>query len=466
MKKILLTLVALIATTASLYAQKKVITETAVSSVDASVVITHNLYNEQGNIIYKLVEGFSETTYTYNDFNQLAEEEYNEFANYSAGRTYVYNYENGVLVSRDEMAGVRVVTTTTYDEHGNPSGTVLSGGMMTIPQINTYDEEFNLVKSELKHPISGAVTSTTTYTYEDGVLVKTETTDQGGVVIETVVFTYENGLLTKKTATNINGDVVETVLTYANIDGFYAPQNVQANVNQGNIVTLSWTGSADAIIFNGEYIEVNGSSYTTDVLQDGTYSFYVVNHGNAAVVKDVIVFDNSKVGVYDVALNGDIKVQTVITYDDDLNEKKTTTYYIPIKWSLDDNANPKGYRIYYNDNYYVDVEDGTLREYTIPATNVTIWNGAVVTLDFKIKVQAVYATGVVDPDNVLNLDTEAIMAIEPEIINGISTVNASQLNALGVYNLNGVRVADTVNNLSRGLYIVRHGNKSSKVIVR
>lgn len=465
MKKILLALVALVATTASLNAQKKVITETAVSSADASVVITHRFYNEQGNVIYKLIEGVSESTYSYNDLNQLTTEEYNVFNNYNAGRTYVYNYTDGVLTSRDEKAGVRVLNTTTYDDHGNPSGTVLNGGMMTIPQLNTYDEDL-LVKSEIKNPMSGLVTSTTTYTYNDGVLVKTETADQGGNVIETVEYTYKDENLEKTVATNAAEETVETVFNYGNIDAYFAPQNVKAVANQGNTVTLSWSGSADAVVFNGQYIEVEGTSYTTDVLQDGTYTFYVSNQGNAVVVPEVTVFDNSKVGVFDVAQNGDVRVQTVVTVDDQEQEKRTTTYYIPVKWSIDSEAKPIGYRIYYNDNYYVDVEDGTITEYTIPATNVTVWNGGVVNLPFKVTVQAVYATGVAEPDDVLELNSDEIFAIEPEVVTGISSVNASQFKASGVYNLNGVRVASSVKGLRNGLYIVRQGNKSTKVIVR
>ena len=465
MKKILLALVALVATTASLNAQKKVITETAVSSADASVVITHRFYNEQGNVIYKLIEGVSESTYSYNDLNQLTTEEYNVFNNYNAGRTYVYNYTEGQLVSREEKAGERVLSTVKYDEYGNPSGTLSANGL-EIPQQNTYDDDHNLLKSEIKHPIAGIVMSTTAYTYSDGVLVKKETSNSAGVVTETVTYTYENGQLAKTTASAGDDGTVETVFNYGDIDAYYAPQNVQAVANQGNTVTLSWSGSADAVVFNGQYIEVKGTSYTTDVLQDGTYTFYVSNQGNAVVVPEVTVFDNSKVGVFDVVQNGDVKVQTVVSVDDQEQEKRTTTYYIPVKWSIDEEAKPIGYRIYYNDNYYVDVEDGTITEYIIPATNVTIWNGAVVTLPFKVTVQAVYATGVADPDNVLELDTDAILAIEPEVVNGISSVSASQFKASGVYNLNGVRVANSVNGLTRGLYIVRQGNMSTKVIVR
>lgn len=466
MKKILLVLMAFVATATSLFAQKKVITETAVSSVDASVVITRHFYDGQGRVIYKLVEGVSETTYSYNDLNQLISEEYNVFDNYNAGRTYVYNYTEGQLVSREEKAGERVLSTVKYDEHGNPSGTLTANGL-EIPQQNTYDDDNNLVKSEIKHPMAGTVMSTTAYTYSDGVLVKKETSNSAGVVTETVTYTYENGQLTKTTASAGDDGAVETAFTYADIDAYYAPQSVQATVNQGNTVTLSWTGNADAVVFNGEYVEVEGNSYTTDVLQDGSYTFYVANHGNAVVVPEVTVFDNSKVGVYDVALNGTITAKTFVTYDDQQQEKRTTTYYIPVKWSLDEEAQPQGYRIYYNDQYYVDVEDGTLREYTIPATNITIWNGAVVTLDFKVKVQAIYATGVAEPDNVLELNTQEILAITPEeVVDGISNVNASLFKASGVYDLNGVRVGNTVNGLTRGLYIVRQGNKSTKVIVR
>ena len=91
--------------------------------------------------------------------------------------------------------------------------------------------------------------------------------------------------------------------------------------------------------------------------------------------------------------------------------------------------------------------------------------GGLVTLPFEIKVVAVYATGSADPDQTLPLNTDEIMAITPEVINGITNVTVGELSD-GAYTLNGVRVAADVRNLTKGLYIVRKGNKTSKVLVR
>lgn len=467
MKKILLVMVALVATAASLYAQKKVVTETEVSATDGSVVVTHNFYNADGNRSLRLVEGVSQTVYTYNASNLVEREDFYDFGNSNKDRTYVYTYnEENQVASKEELAGQRSLSkeTYTYDEHGNILTATPSALPVSIQYANEYDNDGNLIKYTIN--FMGREMGGATYTYEEGVLVKSES---GNAV---TTYTYgDNGLLTSKVITTGEGDeqtVTEISYDYDDIDAYYQPQGVKYVVNAGNTVTFTWTGDVDAVVFDGQYVEAEGNTFTTSVLQDGTYTFYVSNHGNVYEINEVSVFDNAKVGVTNTRLNGNIYAQTVITYNDNDEEKQTTTYYIPVAWSLENGASPIGFRIYYNSNYSVYVEDGTIREYVVPAANYQIYDmgaGGVVTLPFEIKVEAVYATGSVEPDETLPLNTEEILTITPEIINGISTASVSA-QANGVYTLNGVRVAADASNLSKGLYIVRQGNKTSKVLVR
>ncbi|UKK53768.1 hypothetical protein [Prevotella sp. E2-28] len=460
MKKVLLVLLAVVFAS-TVFAQKKVVTETAVSGTD--VTISRHFYNASGNRSFLLVEGVSETVYFYNALNQVEREEFTNLTNKNLSRTYKYTYnETGLVATKEELAGERSLSqeSYTYDAYGNLA--TITNGQLPLPitHNNTYDAEGNLIKDSIS--FMGRDMGTTTYTYENGLLKKSESKDR---VIE---YTYNaNGQVITTVAT-AGETVTETSYTYADIDAFFQPQGLQHAVNSGNTVTFTWTSNVDAVTFNGQYVEVSGNSYTTPVLTDGTYTFYVSYLGNAVEIPEVTVFDNSKVGVTNIHLNGNITAQKVIDFNEKSEPKSTTTYYIPIAWSLAEGAQPVGFRIYYNANYYVDVEDGTLREYVIPASNYTYWNNGVVTLPFEVKVQAVYATGTADPDQALVLDSEAIFNLEPEVIDntvGISNV-AFKTTERGVYTLNGVRVADDVRNLTKGLYIVRKGNKTSKVLVR
>ena len=451
MKKVFLSLVALVATSA-VFAQKKLVTETEVSAADATVVVAHNFYDASGNRSFRLVEGVSQTIYTYNALNQVEREDFFNLTDSNKDRTYVYTYnEAGQKASKEEFAGERSLSkeTYTYDEHGNIL--TVTPGALPLPIHITF---------------MGRDMGSATYTYENGLLVKSES---GNTV---TTYTYdETGLLTAQVVTTGEGDeqtVTETSYEYADIDAYFQPQGLQYVVNAGNTVTFTWTSNVNAIVFDGQYVEVEGNSFTTPVLQDGTYTFYVANHGNAQVTDEIAVYDNTKVGVTNIHLNGTITAQTVISLNDNNEEKRTTTYYIPVAWSLAEGSNPIGFRIYYNSNYSVYVEDGTIREYVIPASNYVIYDmaaGGLVTLPFEIKVVAVYATGSAEPDQTLPLNTDEIMAITPEVINGITNVTVGELSD-GAYTLNGVRVAADVRNLTKGLYIVRKGNKTSKVLVR
>lgn len=466
MKKVFLSLLALVATSA-VFAQKKLVTETEVSAADATVVVAHNFYDASGNRSFRLVEGVSQTIYTYNALNQVEREDFFNLTDSNKDRTYVYTYnEAGQKASKEEFAGERSLSkeTYTYDEHGNIL-TITPGALpVPIQYTNEYDNDGNLIKYAIT--FMGRDMGSATYTYENGLLVKSES---GNTV---TTYTYdETGLLTAQVVTTGEGDeqtVTETSYEYADIDAYFQPQGLQYVVNAGNTVTFTWTSNVNAIVFDGQYVEVEGNSFTTPVLQDGTYTFYVANHGNAQEIDEVAVYDNTKVGVTNIHLNGTITAQTVISLNDNNEEKRTTTYYIPVAWSLAEGSNPIGFRIYYNSNYSVYVEDGTIREYVIPASNYVIYDmaaGGLVTLPFEIKVVAVYATGSADPDQTLPLNTDEIMAISPEVINGITNVTVGELSD-GAYTLNGVRVAADVRNLTKGLYIVRKGNKTSKVLVR
>ena len=103
MKKVFLSLVALVATSA-VFAQKKLVTETEVSAADATVVVAHNFYDASGNRSFRLVEGVSQTIYTYNALNQVEREDFFNLTDSNKDRTYVYTYnEAGQKASKEEV---------------------------------------------------------------------------------------------------------------------------------------------------------------------------------------------------------------------------------------------------------------------------------------------------------------------------------------------------------------------------
>ncbi len=200
------------------------------------------------------------------------------------------------------------------------------------------------------------------------------------------------------------------------------------------------------------------------MLLDGEYTFYVANNGNATVSDPVDVFDNTKVGVSNVQVTGNIYGEMTTITDYYGEEKEVLAYMIPVSWTLPEGAQPQGYRIYYNATYSVTVDDGTLRSYTIPAVNTTnyVMGQGVVTLPFQIRVVAIYATGEEEPANVISYTLEQTEAIITAV--GINTPQLSTLNPhpSTSYDLSGRPAASN----TRGILIQRQGDRVLKVLKR
>ncbi len=411
MKRLSFIISSLLLFVASASAQMKVIKGVTVSGSDTETA--YQVYDNTGNLVLTLQPGDTEIRYTYNELFQVAKMEYlladGEESNYNL--LYTYN-ELGQVASEEEFYGERSngTTTYTYDAHGNRTSMTNSRGGMTIPIQNTYDGEGNLIKVETMHPLMQTVVMTTVdYTYENGRLAS-EVHSSQGVVSEKIAYTYNDaGQLIQQQSKDAEDAVISTTtFTYADIDVSYIPQSVLVTPNAGNTLTITWQGAATHVFVAGQCYEVSGNSFTTPTLQDGTYTVYVANNGNAAIIPEVTVYDISKVGVSNVHLTGDVYCEWQ-TYTDYHGEEKTSMgYMFPIAWTLPEGAQPQGYRIYYNSTYYVDVEDGTLRSCTIPAINTTnyVMGQGVVILPFEIRVIAIYATGQMEPANVISYTLE------------------------------------------------------------
>lgn len=463
MKKITL-LLTLAAAAMTGYAQQQVITETTVEGDETYV--THYLYDAQARPILLLTDDTSQQVMTYDEAGNMTRQDYTDFTNENQNRTYVYTYNAaGQRETEEELAGERSlgVTTYTYDDHGNITSIVNSRSGMPIPRRNTYDEAGHLIKEETMFPLNPEIViSYTEYTYDGDQLTQSATYSRGELIM-TTVYTYdEAGKRIRETQSNADGEIVSTTtFAYADIDAAFAPYNVSAVNGDGNTIVVSWEGTANSIVVDGKFYTVSGNTFTTPVLVDGTYVVYVANNGNAVTTEALDVVDNTKVGVSDVRLNGDITAAITVEENRDGEMVDVTTYNIPVAWTLPEGAHPVSYRIYYNDIYYVDVEDGTLRSYVIPARNTTAWSmtAGVYTLDFVIRIIAIYETGEMEPVNTLSLDTEAILAL------GMASATVDDVAPTQVYTLDGIRLPSR-DNLRPGTYVFRRGNVVRKVQTR
>lgn len=453
-------------------AQEQVVTVTTVA--DGETYVTHYLYDAQARPFLLLTDGLSQQLFTYNEAGQYIRQDCTDLTGEASNVSYVYTYnEAGQIATQEEFIGERSngTTTFTYDEHGNRTSMTNSRTGMPIPMKNAYDELGHLIRVDICNPMDYTkFIQSTVYTYEGDNVIKEEQYSYD-VLVTTTTMTYnEAGQLVKEitmsapTEENPEGELQSTTTyAYADIDVSFAPFNVKAVAGDGNTIVVTWEGTANAVVVDGKRYEVTGNTFTTPVLIDGTYTVYVVNNGNATAAEPLDVVDNTKVGVSDVRLDGDPTVTFVMEEDRDGNEVEVTYYNLPIAWTLPAGAKPTGYRIYYNSTYYVDVEDGSLRSFVIPAKNIKIWSmqamGEVV-LPFVIRVIAIYETGEMEPLNTLELDTEAILELA-------ATVQAARTAAANaeVYTLGGIRLPSH-KNLRPGTYIIRQGKESHKVMTR
>ena len=453
------------------FAQEQVITETMVSG--EYTYVTHYLYDAQARPFLLITEGLSQQLYTYNDAGQIVRQDYTDLTGEGSSPSYVYSYnEAGLVATEEEFFGERSngITTYTYDEHGNRTSIITSSGL-PIPWKNFYDETGHLIRQEVWSPMGGdQPLQATVFSYDNELVIKEEHYSNGELVSTTLQTYNEAGQLVKTvtvsapTEDNPEGEVTSTTTyEYADIDVSFAPYNVQAVAGDGNTIVVTWEGTANAVVVDGKYYAVTGNTFTTPVLLDGTYTVYAINNGNATTAEPLDIADNTKVGVSDVRLDGDITITFAIEQDRDGNDKEVTYYNLPVAWTLPDGAKPIGYRIYYNSTYYVDVEDGTLRSFVIPAKNITIWSMSAmgqVTLDFVVRVIAIYETGEMEPVNTLPLDTEAILALAAHM-----QATQAALETTEVYTLTGIRLPSH-NNLRPGTYVFRRGNVTRTVMTR
>lgn len=411
MKKLLFSLAALFFLSASTSAQLKVIDVTMTTGEEAP---THNyhLYDQAGFLVYAFTPGVGAETYTNDEMGHPIQKDVISYLdNTTDTYQYTYNAQGLVATMTDPYGAIEVYE---YDSHGNKTKTTITrknGYVFVTTTVNSYDDDENLIRS-----VSNG-RSVVDYSYDEaGFLVrKQELFDD--VLQSTTTYTYNLDGTVATTRYEIpESTVTISVYSYADIDVSYIPQNAFAVANVDNTVTLTWSGTATAVVVDGQLYPVSGNSFTTPVMQDGLYTFYVVNNGNAAIIPEVTVYDTSKVGVSNVHLTGDVYYEWQ-TYTDYHGEEKTSMgYMFPIAWTLPEGAQPQGYRIYYNSDKSVDVEDGTLRNYTVPAIYTTyyIQGQGVVTYPFEIRVVAIYATGQMEPANVISYtleQTEEIIAL-------------------------------------------------------
>ncbi len=499
MKKTLLACVAFIVTSSisMLFAQKKVVQEQeqSLDETGLHLRVTHHQYDQAGLLRLSFVENEGETCYTYNEQGQLAEEISYSFDENEQSKLvevnsshHVYKYGTNGMVEQDDvyLNSDRLLQSITYayDAQGNISTmTVLTsnGSAIQIVYQNQYDESGRLVEKTIINPMLGITMNVTTYTYGTFGITLEETKNSAGVVTLRSEYSYDaEGMLQSKSSTTytyervVNEDETTTynltgqyqtitAYLYGEVAANFVPVNLKAEVGSGNVVNLTWeapAGGADSyvVFYDNVMQKVEGTEWTTPTLADGTHTFYVASvrnnlGGNMAMVSDVAMKDNTKVGVTDVHLDGEIthEVRQELNSDGVLTD--VDYFNIPVAWSLPDDAQPESFRIYYYKNYYyVEVEDGTSRRAVISIPESRM-KGFSMTLgefyyDIEIKVVAIYATGAIDPDNTIVLEESPAVGITTtttkEKEESWSTIDGRRLQGRprtkGVYLMNGKKV--------------------------
>ena len=462
MKRLLFSLAALFFLSASASAQMKPI-DVAITTGEEAPTHYYHLYDQAGFLVYAFTPGVGAETYTNDEMGHPIQKDVISYLdNTTDTYQYTYNAQGLVATMTDPYGAIEVYE---YDSHGKNTKTTVTrknGSVFVKTTTNSYDADDNLIHSV----IMGR--SEIFYTYENGLLVREQTGEVNGAIQSITTYTYnlDGSLATARTEIPESTETT-SVYSYADIDVSYIPQNAFAVANVDNTVTLTWSGTATAVVVDGQLYPVSGNSFTTPVMQDGLYTFYVVNNGNAAVLPDVSVYDASKVGVSNVHMTGDIYATNETIIDIYGEPKDVIAYNLPIAWELNSNRNPSCYRIYYNSTYYVDVEDGALRSYIVPAVNMTVVSSTTyskILLPLEIRVVAIYTTGQEEPANTIDFtleQTEDIMKLVPL---GINTPQLSTLNPhpSTSYDLSGRPAASN----TRGILIQRQGDRVLKVLKR
>lgn len=338
----------------------------------AALMVSANVYADELKAVYAVDSNENEHYYYYNGQNQLIWEQYS-----TVRKVYSYD-DNGNSVNMSMYSWVEAdkqfkltrIEDYTYDENGNlasntwvksPGTAFEGGGSYTYSDYvdgiatrwNEYGKSgdlFYLYKTEVKKDAAGKVVSRTDY-YADP---DKDPNDFSGVEAE-YTYTYNpDGTLLTETKGKTS-----TTYTYAEVNAAYAPTNISATNNGGN-VTFKWSEVAGAekyiLSYDLRRVEVNGTEYNA-TLAVGNHPFTVqaVIDGqvrNCATPSSVDVRDPGIKPVESFTIGEVTRVVEKIKADDGSTFEREF-FYVPLQWTLAQEHSPiVSYNVYYNSTRY------------------------------------------------------------------------------------------------------------------
>ncbi len=489
MRKLLLSLCALAAMTASAQTKQLVRIDSYSVTIDETGAETITFSNS-GNINYydktnALVmdqNNYSRNFYSYNaDGTVAAEESWGWSTNtgwaLSSKSDYVYN-EAGMPIKYGNFESGNY-TEIGYDEKGGTISMVnYYGGAASysVTYNNQYNEQGLLTISDQIMADGVTINQRTINTYNaDGSLAKSETgyyVGEGEALnsptINTYTYNTDGSIQKVRTVSSSRwGDfTTDNVYVYADFAAAYAPQNVKAAAGANNTVTVTWDAvegaSAYIVIYDQSTEQVTATSFTTGSLLDGEHQFFV---------QAVIGEEGRNIGdmaVASVKDTGKLPAEGFKVIGVEVGEDQwgSVAYNTTVQFTIPEgHSEITGYKLFYSDasSYsYVTLADVTIEGNTATATaalstyNVGTYNYDTYEYDLGIVplfAVITYASGDADASNIERWDFAA---------NESSIASATLTSApVAIYTVGGVKVAAP----QKGINIVKMANGEVKKVI-
>lgn len=408
-----------------------------IKAEDSNDNVRHYFYNAAGQLTWETYNG-SRYVYTYNEAGQAIKKQTYSWIPYDGvftNRNYeTYEYDaNGNLSKKVIMK--KVYGTEDYTEDDTYENYTYEDGIAktwdnTYKGILYYNFRNTITKDD-----NGNITKVVTERFDP------DEAEKGWIVYGTM--TYENGYLVKE----VTDKNVTINYTYADIDPAYAPANLTAVNNNGD-VTLSWDAVAGAqkyvITYDQERVEVARNSYIAKGINLGNRAFAVqpIIEGTVrnASFTEVSVKDEGNLPITDLA------VGTIYQTEEDTESatmSKRTFYNIPLTWTLPQgHSQIEKFYIYYTSRAYGETyqaltDNPAATSYLLKIDPFEVveedaQGNIIKGLDTPIYVTIIYTTGESDKSNVVVVNP--YKAIDPT---GINDINADSKSGNGKFIENG-----------------------------
>ena len=486
--------------------------ETATEIPPLSLAETR-LYDAEGRL--NTVLSYNRTVYTYGDGNKISEaKQYNSDGTLSSNTVYEYDAAGNLTKTISYNAEGEATGMTQYADYQNGyygSRKNMNGDGSSVSDDRKWEYTFNADKTPatvVEKVLSGEnynIISKTEYTYVSGVLTSAQaylynsTTGEYTANGAPSKYTYENGNLVKKESSMISrGQVYISVEEYAytTYDAKYIVKDLQITESAKNVITLTWKAPESTV--SGYYVLIDNAwsellsetTYTTEVLLNGTHEFAVVGVADN-MMKNISEYKSITLNDEGVKPATDF---TVVSMAEKTTVDGSEVYPVTVSWKAPvTESTIKSYYVYYSEYSYQEVAaDQTTATLNLPAyVCETEGLDGPEGVDVTLFVKVVYTTGTSEKSNEIianpfNNEWTASIAqtgVETAAVKAYPTpaVDCLYLSApasVKIYNAAGVLVLDApvcssvnVSSLASGYYFLQgvdaEGNAfSQKVVIK